>query len=329
MPYKPPYDLTPEMLDLLKEINRLIGRIEGYQLLSGNLKLRRVNKIKSLHSSLAIEGNSLSKEQVTAIIDGKRVLGKQQDIHEVQNAIKVYDRLEQIDPFSEDELLDIHQLLMSGLITDAGRYRNSGVGVIDGSIVVHLAPPAKQVPSLMGDLFDYLNNYLEDIIIKSCVFHYEFEFIHPFSDGNGRMGRLWQTAILKTKYPDLAAVPLESIIHDRQQGYYDALLQSQRVADSNPFILFSLRALHDALAEQINTTVAIPQNYADRLSAWKTQIGESLFSRKDYQIFHKAVAPATATRDLAKGVEEGVLSRTGAFRTTLYKFATSRSNQMI
>lgn len=323
MPYKPPYDLSLEMLDFLKEINRLIGRIEGYQLLSGNLKLRRANKIRSLHSSLAIEGNSLSKDQVTAILEGKRVLGKKQDIHEVQNAIKVYDRLEKINPFSEDELLAIHQLLMEGLITDAGRYRNSGVGVIDGSVVVHLAPPAKQVPSLMGDLFDYLNSYQEDIIIKSCVFHYEFEFIHPFSDGNGRMGRLWQTAILKTKYPDLAAVPLESIIHDRQQGYYDALLQSQREADSNAFILFSLEALYDALAEQISTTIEIPQTYNDRLTAWKAQIGQTMFSRKDYQIFHKAVASATATRDLSKGVEEGILKKSGAFRTTVYKFTSS------
>lgn len=309
------------MLDLVKEIIRLVGRMEGYQLLAGNVKLRRKNQIKSIYSSLAIEGNSLSEEQVTAILDGKRVLGKPQDIHEVANAIKVYETLDKIDPFNEDNLLATHQLLMSGLITDAGRYRQGGVGVIDGTKVVHLAPPAKQVPRLMGDLFDYLINYPEDLIIKSCVFHFEFEYIHPFSDGNGRMGRLWQTAILKEEYPDLAFVPIESMVYEAQAGYYRALQESQYDANSNAFILFSLQTIKAAIEEQLASAVQVPSDYQVRLKAFAQIIGKASFTRKEYQVYHKSISPATTTRDLTVGAEEGILVKTGKLRTTRYQFA--------
>ena len=201
MAYKPPYALSAELRFKLSEVTRLIDRLEGCQVLQGNLKLRRINKIRSLHASLAIEGNQLSEEQVTAILDGKLVLGSMHDIQEVKNAIAVYDKIGALDAFKENDLLITHELLMQGFIDDAGRYRKSGVGVVEGDKVIHIAPPARQVPRLMGDLFEYLTDYDEDYIIKSCVFHYEFEFVHPFSDGNGRMGRLWQTAILKSHYP--------------------------------------------------------------------------------------------------------------------------------
>jgi Fic family protein len=320
MSYKPPYEVTPKMFLFVKEIIRLVGQLEGYQLLVGNVKLRRKNKIKSIVSSLAIEGNSLSEEQVTTILEGKRVMGPKQDIKEVENAIQVYDRLEAIDPYSEDELLDIHRLMMSGLITDAGKYRQHGVGVVDGTKVIHITPPAKRVPNLMGDLFDYLVNFEEDVIIKSCVFHFEFEYIHPFSDGNGRMGRLWQTAILKTEYPDLAYVPIESIVHERQKGYYDALQTSQHAGDSNAFILYALESIKLALSEQLDNALAIPNDVDSRLLAFKEHVNKKLFSRKEYQTFHKSISGATATRDLKSGVDQGLLLRSGISSATRYQY---------
>ena len=321
MPYRPPYTVTPEMTALTNEINRLVGRLEGYQLLTGNVRLRRKNKIRSLHSSLAIEGNRLSPEQVTALLDGKRIIGPAKDILEVTNAIAVYDELPDINPYTEDVLLAVHGRLMHQLIPDAGRYRTSGVGVLDGERVVHLAPPARQVPRLMCDLFDYLKNVDEDLLIKSCVFHFEFEFIHPFSDGNGRMGRLWQTAILQTKYPDLAFVPIESMVYTRQQAYYNALQQSQHDAHSNAFILYSLTTVRDAVREQLATETAPKLDWRARLTAFSDQYSESTpFSRKDYQLYYKQIAPATATRDLREGVRQGLLIKEGTLRTVVYSF---------
>lgn len=321
MPYRPPYTVNSRMVTLTNEINRLIGQLEGYQWLRTNLKLRRVNKIRSLHSSLAIEGNQLSAEQVTAVLAGKRVMGPVKDILEVTNAIAVYDRLTKLDPYSEDELLQTHETLMRGLVPDAGRYRASGVGVVDGERVIHVAPPAKQVPRLMGELFSYLTDYEEDILIKSCVYHYEFEFIHPFSDGNGRMGRLWQTALLKTVYPDLAFVPIESMVYARQAEYYAALAQSGRDATADAFILYSLSTVRDAVREQLNNLRPTAPDADDRLRAFaESWPGGEWFTRTDYRQYHKTLAPATATRDLRSGVDTGLLERAGKLRTVRYRF---------
>ncbi|CAH1001734.1 hypothetical protein LEM8419_02640 [Neolewinella maritima] len=320
MPYKPPYAITAEIQFALGEVIRLIGQLEGYQLLAGNLQLRRQNKIKSLHSSLAIEGNRLSQEQVTAILEGKPVIGPPRDIQEVKNAISVYDSVGNLLSGQEDDLLSAHGTLMQALIDDAGRYRNSGVGVVDGDRVIHIAPPARQVPRLMGDLFDYLVNYQEDTVVKSCVFHYEFEFIHPFSDGNGRMGRLWQTVILKERYPVLQYVPLENIVHSRQQDYYDALRHSQSVGNSNPFIIYMLAAMRTALEEQLQEA-NIQHSPSDRLSAFREHFGTRPFVRKDYQHYHKNISPATATRDLRSGVDNGRLTKSGGHADASYQFA--------
>lgn len=320
MSYRPPYELTAEIFNQLKSIIRLIGQIEGYQLLQNNLQLRRENKIRSLHSSLAIEGNTLTEAQMTDIIEGKRVLGPTKDILEVKNAIKVYDQLEEIDPFAESELLRMHETLMHGLIDDAGQYRQKAVGVLDGEKVVHIAPPAKRVPALMGDLFEHLNEYQEDTIIKSCVFHYEFEFIHPFSDGNGRMGRLWQTAILKTEYPDLVVIPLENMVYARQEEYYRALQDSQSVGNSTPFILYALSALEDTLKQQLDQATNLKSDPESRLRSFRASQKGAFFSRKEYLSIHKQISPATATRDLSFGLERGLLIRKGQYATTRYQF---------
>ena len=320
MAYKPPYTVTVPMIRLVGEINRLIGQIQGYQLLVGNLKLRKSNKVKSILSSLAIEGNTLSEGQVTDILNGKPVFGPPREILEVKNAVEVYDVIRDLDAHKEDDLLRAHGLLMKGLIGLAGVYRQSGVGVFDGEKAIHIAPPYNMVPRLMGNLFDYLVNFEEEPIIASCVFHYEFEFIHPFEDGNGRMGRLWQTLILMRSFPILQYVPFETIVHQRQAGYYQALADSQSVSGSNPFILFMLEALKTALEiEADRTNVSIGP--ADRLLIFKEQWpNDKSFTRADYQKVHKNISPAVASRDLRRGVDEGQLSRTGEMATTTYRF---------
>jgi len=319
MPYKPPYTLTSDMLKSVSQITQLIGKIEGYQLLTGNIKLRRQNKIKTIRSSLAIEGNTLTEGEITDIVNGKPVMGSPREILEVKNALKVYDTLVDLDPDKEDDLLDSHGLLMKGLIDDAGRYRNSGVGVIDGEKVIHIGPPPNMVPRLMGDLFDYQVNYPEETILKSCVFHYEFEFIHPFSDGNGRMGRLWQTVILKRDYPILTYVPFETIVHQRQAGYYQALSDSQSLGNSNPFIYFMLDALRTALETEADKTGEVPDPES-RLLAFREYWKLDNFSRKDYQTFHKTISTSTASRDLLGAVENGTLLKEGEQRNTRYRF---------
>jgi Fic family protein len=319
MPYKPPYTITSSILKQVSEISQLIGRIEGYQLLPGSVRLRNRNKIKSLQSSLAIEGNSLSEDEIATLLEGKLVFGSRNDILEVQNAFKVYDSIPRLDPLSEDDLLKSHGTLMYGLITDAGRYRNQGVGVVDGDRVIHIAPPHNRVPSLMGDLFDYLVHFDEEVILKSCVFHYGFEFIHPFSDGNGRMGRLWQTVILKSAYPVMAYVPFENIILQRQQGYYQSLQDAQSVGTSNPFIDFMLDALATSLREQLDRTANI-QDYESRMAAFREHIGAATFARRDYQLFHKSISTATASRELTRAVDEGRLAKDGDKRKSVYRF---------
>lgn len=318
--YKPPYSLSTEIIERSEDIVRLIGQIEGYQSFKTNFRLRRQNKIKSLHSSLAIEGNSLTIEQVTALLEGELVLGPPKDILEVQNAIKLYDLLPTLDPFSEEDLLKAHKILMNGLLDNAGRYRSSGVGVFDGSVAVHIGPPPLQVPRLMSQIFDYLKGTPELIVIKSCVFHYEFEFIHPFADGNGRMGRLWQTAILATKFPSMIHVPVESVVHRHQQAYYDALKNAGQRGNSDPFIDYMLNVIHSALEEVINSSSYFPSDASSRLSAYGQQLTKKNFQRKDYSLFFKNITSATASRDLKKGVEEGILNRTGDKRNTTYNF---------
>ncbi len=251
MAYKPPYTVTSKMINQISAIMKQIGKLTSNSGLDNKPQLRRTNKINSIYSSLAIENNALTKNQVKDIINGKLVVGPKRDILEVQNAIKVYDDILKIDPFNQNDLLIYHGIMMESLTDDAGRYRLGQEGVFDGDQVIHLAPPANRVPSLMKDLFDYSNNYEENLIIKSAVFHYEFEFIHPFSDGNGRMGRLWQTCLLASEEEIFAYLPIESIIKERQEEYYDSIALSTRDGSSNVFIEFIL----DSILETLNRIV--------------------------------------------------------------------------
>ncbi|MBQ5383363.1 MAG: Fic family protein [Treponema sp.] len=247
MNYTPPFVITSKSINLIAEISEKIGILTALSENPLHVELRKENRIKTIHSSLAIENNSLSIEQITAIIEGKRVLGAPNEIQEVKNAVQAYELLLDLNPYKEEDLLRAHRLMMSDLVDRNGKYRKDGVGIFDGNDVVHIAPPADRVPLLMKDLFEWLKNSDAHPLIKNCVFHYEFEFIHPFQDGNGRMGRLWQTVILKEWKSIFAWLPVETIIKERQAEYYKALNSSDTNADSTTFIEFMLSAILDEI----------------------------------------------------------------------------------
>lgn len=245
--HQPPYTITPTILRLAAEICEAVRRLSGQTEAAKALRLRRINRIRTIRGSLAIEGNTLSEEQITAILDGKRVIAPPREILEVRNAIAAYDRFEQWRPEAETELLEAHRILMEGLMDQAGTYRRGGVGVMAGTQVVHVAPPADRVPALMQDLLRWLATADQHPLITSSVFHYEFEFIRPFADGNGRMGRLWQTLILTRWNPLFADIPVESLVHEHQPEYYEALQKSTDLTDSAPFVEFMLRMILNAV----------------------------------------------------------------------------------
>lgn len=253
--YIPPYEITDEMFELVSEIMENLGKLSGVNELEKLPRLRRVSRIKSIHSSLAIENNTLSIEQVTDVINGKRVLAPQKDIEEVHNAFNAYEKLNEINPYSIDDLLKIHGIMMNGLVKEAGSLRSGQVGVYnqDGK-VIHLAPPADFVPQQLGQLFNWVKNSNANMLIKSSVIHYEFEFIHPFNDGNGRTGRLWQTALLASWKPIFAWIPIESIIKDNQEDYYNAITLSTSQGKSNIFIEFMLDVINKAIKDIITDT---------------------------------------------------------------------------
>lgn len=245
--YQPPFTITQEILNLVAAISEALGRLTVLADQAKNLRLRRINRIRTIHSSLAIEGNTLTEAQITAILEGKRVIAPPREVQEVKNALSAYDRFDTWKPESEKDLREAHRILMSGLIDEAGMYRRGGVGVVAGQQVIHVAPPANRVPQLMGDVFGWLVATNVHPLVASSVFHYEFEFIHPFTDGNGRMGRLWQSLILTRWNPLFADIPVENLIFEHQTEYYQALHESTRQSDSAPFIAFMMRMMLGAL----------------------------------------------------------------------------------
>ena len=249
MRYEPPFKITTKAINLIAEISEKIGALTALSENPLHVDLRKENRIKTIHASLAIENNSLSVEQITAIIEGKRVLGAPNEIQEVKNAVQAYELLLELNPYEEADLLRAHRLMMSDLVNRNGKYRNDGVGIFNGNEVVHIAPPAERVPFLMQDLFEWLKNSDAHPLIKSCVFHYEFEFIHPFQDGNGRIGRLWQTVILKEWKPIFAWIPVETLVKEHQTQYYEVLGTSDKNADSTAFIEFMLSIILQEINE--------------------------------------------------------------------------------
>jgi len=313
---KPPYEITQTILKRITSISEKIGEVNANYLNKQSPALRKQNKIKTIHSSLQIEGNTLSQEQITALIENKRVLGPEKDVTEVLNAIKVYENLESFKAIDEKSFLKAHQIMMKGLLVNPGKYRNKSVGIVKGLEVAHVAPPFENVPFLMKDLFRYLKESDEITLIKSCVFHYEMEFIHPFLDGNGRIGRLWQTIILMEKYPVFEFLPFESLINKTQKEYYESLALSDKAGNSTVFIEYMLEVIDQSLGELLNFKNRTLREM-DRIEYF-LKISPNQFTRKDYMNTFKDISTATASRDLKKATELNLITKQGKDNLTFY-----------
>lgn len=314
---KPPYEITSEILKFITSISEKIGEVNAKYLIKSNPTLRKQNQIKTIHSSLSIEGNTLTEEQITAILENKRVIGPEKDIIEVLNALEIYKNINKLKPHKEKDFLYAHKVLLQNLITQSGKYRNQSVGIVKGSKVEHVAPPYENVPFLMNDLFKYLRDKSEITLIKSCVFHYEMEFIHPFLDGNGRMGRLWQTLILMEDYPIFEFLPFETLISKNQEEYYKALSISDKEGKSTKFIEYMLKIIDYSLDDLLqNTSKKLSES--DRIHIFLENF-ESEFTRKDYITYFKTISSATASRDLKNAVEKSLIEKSGDKKTSTYK----------
>jgi len=322
---KPPYQVTTAILNLYGKINDRLGQCKGLMLVRPEARLRRENRIRTIHSSLAIEGNTLQIDQVTAILENKKVVAPAREILEVQNAILVYDQLFNVNSLSEQDFLRAHGLLVNGLVDEAGIYRSKSVGIMKGNEVKHVAPGAQMVPGLMKSLFQYLRQDDDPTIIKSCVFHYEMEFIHPFQDGNGRMGRFWQTRILMDENSIFEFLPIEATIKHKQAEYYQALAEADRQGKSTVFIEYMLERILESLDDVLKIPGTKGADYAQRVDFALSQL-EGWFDRKKYLEVCKNVSTATASRDLRQMIEDGIVEVSGTGRMTRYrKNLTSRS----
>lgn len=319
--YIPPFKITGTIIQLSDAIAFELGLLSGEKMIVPKLSLRKSNQIKTIQASLAIEGNTLNLNQVTDLLEGKRVLGPAKDILEIKNAGELYANIALINPLDIKDLQKAHGVLMNNLVSVPGCFRSGDVGIFNGSKVTHVAPSAKRVHALIEDLFDCIRSTTEYTwLIKSCVFHYEFEFIHPFEDGNGRIGRLWQQLLLMKYHPLFECVPIEVLIKEQQQDYYSALSQSDRVGESTAFIEFMLKIIHQALKEYGQDIGRSQKDAESRLSYAKEVIKKESFSRKEYMEIHRDISQATASRDLLFGIENNILQKHGSKNQTLYSF---------
>ena len=315
--YKPPFTVSAKAINLIAKISSQLERYAIRMEQEDTLRLRRANRIKTIHSSLAIEGNTLSEGEVQAVLEGKKVIAPLKEIQEVKNAIKTYELYPKLNPFSIQDLLLAHGTMMSGLVDEAGMFRKGGVGVFDVDKPIHIAPPADRVRDLMSDLFGWLENADDHLLIRSCVFHYEFEFIHPFADGNGRIGRLWQSLILGRLNPIFEHLPVENMVYSNQQAYYHAINRSSDLGDSGPFIDFMLEEILNALVDHQGKSNA---DIADEKGLNYQQLRVLGYLRADR---HTTAAKIAADLDMsARQIErmladmkaKGIIRRIGANR---------------
>lgn len=311
---KPPFEITNPMIGYVAEIAELVGKLSAESSFSVNPTLRRSNRIKTIYGSLAIEQNTLSLEQVTAVLNGKHILAPPRDIAEVKNAYEVYEQLGKLDPYSVNDLLIAHGIMTRGLVEESGTFRNRPVGVVDSEgNILHFGTLPQYVPDLVMELLDWVKTSEVHMLIRSCVFHYELELIHPFADGNGRVGRLWHTLLLSQWNPAFAWLPVESIIHDRQQEYYAAINASNNTGESTAFIEFMLAAIKAALIEAISVRDVMSEEKMDKTVLRWNKIQEYLKTH-DYIMNADVrtlcdVSSATANRILVRLTEEGKLNR--------------------
>ena len=309
---KPPFEITNHMIDHVAEIAELVGKLSAVSSLSANPTLRRSNRIRTIHGSLAIEQNTLSLEQVTAVLNGKHVLASPKDIVEVKNAYEIYERLDELDPYSVEDLLTAHGIMTRDLVEESGMFRTRPVGVVDSEgHVLHFGTLPQYVPDLVMELLDWAKTSEVHMLIRSCVFHYELELIHPFADGNGRVGRLWHTLLLSKWNSAFAWLPVESIIHDRQQEYYAAINASNDAGESTVFIEFMMSAIKASLIEAINTSNEMSDGKINKVALRWKKIEEYLKTH-DYIMNADVrelcgVSAATANRTLSMLTIEGKL----------------------
>lgn len=311
MSYAPPYRITPKIIDLVSKISEAVGSFYAQE----ELRLHRINRIKTIQGSLAIEGNTLTMDQITAILDGKPVIGPINEIQEIRNAIKAYELLETLNPNSLEDLLRAHLTMETGLIDDAGHFRSGGVGVASGEEIIHYAPPAERVPQLMKELFKWLNNTEEHPLIKSSIFHYEFEFIHPFSDGNGRTGRLWQTLILANWRLVFKNLPIENIVYKYRKEYYKAIAVSGGEDGYTPFIEFILGVIDETLALESNT----PRSTRDKILE---QINNNPKITRNELASILGITSDGVKYHLQKMTADGVIIRHGSARAGYWEIVT-------
>lgn len=314
MSYKPPFKITTKIIDLISQISLNIGKLEAIDSIATLPMLRKVNQIRTITGTLQIEGSTLDEERITALIEGKRVLGKVDEIAEANGAIALYKLLDVLNYRDEKELLRAHKILMQELLRSAGTYRTSDVGVGGKNGVVHVAPPSGQIVKLMTDLFHWLNSTDEHPLIISSVFHYEFEFIHPFIDGNGRMGRFWQSLILYSWNSYFSIIPIESIIRDKQQEYYKVLEECGSSGESTLFIEFALQSILDAIDKVGNRVGSKVGNLTENQKAIIEQIrfDNKISATKLAEIV--GISKRKIEENLAKLKEQGVLERVGGTR---------------
>ena len=315
---KPPYQTTAEITVLIATVSEKIGEINAAQLQVAPAELRKKNRVRTIHASLAIEGNTLTIEQVSTVLNNEVVVGPLKDIQEVKNAVVVYNEFDNWKPSDEISFLKAHKLMLHALTVDAGKYRTKAVGIVKGKKLAHVAPPPSNVKTLMKQLFGWLKTSKEHPLIKACVFHYELEFIHPFEDGNGRMGRLWQSVILARYNSVFRYLPVESMIRARQKEYYRALSDSDKCGSSTPFIEFMLKLMGNSLEELLKTQRVVLKS-EDRIARIPELFPNAFFTRQDYMRHFKGISSATASRDLAAATLNGIIRKSGDKRKTVYK----------
>lgn len=316
----PPFQITAQVLATISRVDRALGRLSGLSVSAPQPLLRKRNHVRTIQASAAIEGNPLSVDQVTAMLAGKRVLGREQHVLEILNVNEAYGRLPQWVATSRKSLLEAHGVLMKGLVPDAGRLRTSGVGVFRGERLTHLAPPAHLVSRHLDELFRWLRRGTTSALIAGCVVHYELLFVHPFLDGNGRVARLWQQVVHRAYSPLLQFVPVESIIRQRQSRYYELLRQSDAAGDCTKFLEFALGAVADALEEFGREVRPERQTSSQRIEETRRALGRRWFARADYLRVHVRLSSATASRDLSAAVNAGTLKMRGDKRMAEYRF---------
>ncbi len=317
----PPYKITPQINNLVADISKLLGQLEATTLSIPNPQLRKKNRIRTIKSTLAIEGHTFTEGQITAVLENKRVLGTQKELIEVQNVIQLYDSLDDFKSSRAKDFLKAHGILMKDLLSTAGKYRSKNVEVLAGTKVKHLAPKPNFVPELMGNVFQWIKKEKEaHALILSSIVHYEIEFIHPFEDGNGRMGRFWQALILKEYDEFFRYVPIESLIEKNQKDYYLSLEKADKSGESTVFIEFILTAIKASLEEMSAELIGETKTFDDRVEKASSHFGQKLFSRKDYMELFKNISSATASRDLKDAIEKGSLEKVGEKNQTKYKF---------